>query len=169
MTINFEQAKQDILTWVESFVERPHPLLNNWAPCPYARKARIDGLFDIRPGLVDPLVDCQHVEMGQFDVIAYVYNPAEFESDRFNQLVTILNSTCLQSRDMFALADHPDDAETVNSVVMNQGTWAICFLQNLTKLNSHAHMLAEKGYYKDWPDDYLKLLFEGREDPRTWL
>jgi hypothetical protein len=67
---------------------------------------------------------------------------------------------------MFALADHPADVETVNGVVMNQGTYAICFLQNLDKLNSHAVMLAEKGFYNGWPEEYLTLLFSGRQDPR---
>jgi hypothetical protein len=28
--------------------------------------------------------------------------------------------------------------------------------------------LADKGFYKDWPEDYLQVLFEGRQDPR-WL
>jgi hypothetical protein len=68
---------------------------------------------------------------------------------------------------MFALADHPGDVETVNGVVMNQGTWAICFLQDLDKLNSHARMLVERGFYQDWPEDYLSVLFAGRQDPRS--
>ena len=167
MNINIDQAKQDIINWMLSFVEQPHPALNGWAPCPYARKARVEGRFDIRAGTADPLVDCQMIEMGNFDVIAYVYNPADFAADRFDQLVSTLNQTCLLSRSMFALADHPDAAETVNGVVMNQGQWAICFLQDLDKLNSHASMLAEKGYYNDWPEDYLQLLFDNRQDPRT--
>jgi hypothetical protein len=105
--------------------------------------------------------------MSCYDVIAYVYDPAVIEADRFNHLVTLLNQNCLHTRNMFALADHPDDAETVNGVVMNQGTWAICFLQDLTKLDRHAHMLAEKGYYSNWPEQYLQVLFEDRLDPRT--
>lgn len=167
MTIDIDQARKDITAWAVSFVEQPHPALNGWAPCPYARKARVDGLFDIRAGSVDPLIDCQHVKMGSFDVIAYIYNPAEIEAERFEQLVEILNRTCLKPRGMFALADHPAAVETVNGVVMNQGQWAICFLQNLEKLNSHARMLADRGYYTGWPEDYLQDLFAGRDDPRT--
>jgi hypothetical protein len=50
---------------------------------------------------------------------------------------------------------------------MNQGVWAICFLQELNKLNSHARMLADRGFYDSWPDEYLTVLFAGREDPRS--
>jgi hypothetical protein len=163
--MNFEQAKTDILNWVSSFVEQPHPLLNGWAPCPYARKARVDNLFDIRPGHIDPVSDCQHTEMGKFDVIAFVYDPATVDSVDFNQSISALNTNHLHARGLFALADHPADTEKVNGVVMNQGTWAICFLQDLNKLNSHARMLADRGYYTDWPEDYMAVLFDGRENP----
>jgi hypothetical protein len=49
---------------------------------------------------------------------------------------------------------------------MNQGTYAIVFVQDLTKLDHFAKTLANKGFYKDWPEDYLQVLFEGRQDPR---
>jgi hypothetical protein len=105
--------------------------------------------------------------MENYDVIAYVYAADRFSAAEFNQMVDNLNVWHLQSRGMFALADHPGDVETVNGVVMNQGTWAICFLQDLNKLNSHARMLADRGFYDSWPDQYLTVLFSGREDPRS--
>jgi hypothetical protein len=37
--MNFSQAKTDIEQWIVDFVEKPNPMLNNWAPCPYARQA----------------------------------------------------------------------------------------------------------------------------------
>jgi len=164
--MNFDQAKQDITNWVINFVEKPHPLLNGWAPCPYARRARVDNKFDIRPGSINPISDCAFQHMSGYDVIAYVYDGDRFSAAEFNQAVDDLNSWHLRGRSMFALADHPADVETVNGVVMNQGTYAICFLQNLDKLNSHAVMLAEKGFYNGWPEEYLTLLFSGRQDPR---
>jgi hypothetical protein len=105
--------------------------------------------------------------MDTYDVIAYVYDPNRFSAEEFNEMVDNLNIWHLQPRGMFALADHPADVETVNCVVMNQGTYAICFLQDLTKLNSHAEMLAEKGFYQGWSEDYLSVLFAGRTDPRS--
>jgi hypothetical protein len=165
--MNFDQAKQDITDWAINFVEKPNPLLNGWAPCPYARRARVDNKFDIRPGVINPISDCAFQPMGTLDVIAYVYAAERFSAVEFNEMVDNLNVWHLRPRGMFALADHPADVETVNSVAMNQGTYAICFLQDLAKLNSHAEMLAEKGFYQDWPEDYLSVLFAGRSDPRS--
>ena len=165
--MNFNQAKQDITNWVINFVEKPHPMLNSWAPCPYARRARVEGKFDIRPGAINPISDCAFQHMDTHDVIAYVYDPDRFSAVEFNQMVDNVNAWHLRPRGMFALADHPADVETVNSVVMNQGTYAICFLQDLKKLNSHARMLAGKGFYNTWPEEYLSVLFAGREDPRA--
>ena len=164
--MNFDQARQDITNWVINFVERPHPFLNGWAPCPYARKARVENKFDIRMGQINPISDCAFQNMDTYDVIAYVYDRDRFSAEEFNSMIDNLNVWHLKKRGMFALADHPADVETVNGVTMNQGTYAICFLQNLDKLNSHARMLAEKGFYNGWPEEYLQVLFAGREDPR---
>ena len=164
--MDINQVKADITQWAMDFVEKSNPLLNGWAPCPYARKARIDNKFDIRIGQINPISDCAFQQMEHYDVIAYVYDRARFSAAEFNEMVDNLNAWHLKNKDMFALADHPADLETVNGVAMNQGTYAICFLQSLGKLNSHARLLAEKGFYNGWPEDYLQVLFAGREDPR---
>ena len=36
-----DQIRQQLTQWLINFVENPNPLLANWAPCPYARQARI--------------------------------------------------------------------------------------------------------------------------------
>ena len=165
--INFEQAKIDILNWVTGFVEKPNAQLNGWPPCPHARKARLDGQFEIRQGRVDPYTDLRHVEMGDKMVFAYVYEPDKFTAKEFNDQVKSLNQGFLLPRNIIALADHPADVEDVNGVIMNQGTWAIVFVQPLDKLNHFARLIAGRGYYDGWPEEYLQGLFEGREDPRS--
>ena len=167
MTFNFEQAKQEITHWVTDFVEKPNTLLNGWAPCPYARRARVENKFDIRPGQINPISDCAFQGMETYDVIAYVYAGDRFLSHEFNEMVDNLNAWHLKGRGMFALADHPTDVESVNGVVMNQGQYAICFLQDLGKLDAHARMLADRGFYDTWPEEYLSVLFAGRDDPRS--
>ena len=165
--MNFEQAQIDILLWITGFVERPHPQLNGWAPCPFARKARIDSEFAIRKGIKDPLTDLRNIDaIEPFTVVAYVYDPKEIDAQDFVKQIHELNRDYLTKHDLIALADHPNEPEIINGVSMNQGTWAICFVQPLNKLNQHAKMVAAKDYYKDWPEHYLKGLFEFREDPR---
>ena len=164
--MDFEQAKQDVLDWVIDFVEQPNDRLNGWAPCPHARMARTQGQFDIRPGVIDPYTDLQKIDMESFMVIAFIYDRGVMDSERFNQQVSAVNQAFLLPRDIIALADHPDDVEEINGVTMNQGQYAIAFVQPLGKLNEFARLIAAKGYYDGWPEEYLEVLFEGREDPR---
>ena len=164
--MDFDQAKQDILQWATTFVEQPHPALASWPPCPYARKARLDNKFVIRRG-AEPYWDLMHVDLAALDVLAFVYDPEDFAVEEFEGLVQRANTGFLLAQDLIALPDHPDSPEIVNGVVMNQGRWAIVFVQALGKLNAHARSLADRGYYHEWPEQYLAVLFEHRQDPRS--
>jgi hypothetical protein len=164
--MHFEQAKIDILDWISQFVEAPNAQLNGWSPCPYARHARLTGELDIRPGIIDPYTDLQSVVMGDKTVIAYVYDPEQFSAEEFVHQIQSVNRGFLIPKNIIALADHPDHKEEIRGVVMNQGTWAIAFVQQLNKLNHFARLIADKGYYEGWSEDYLKELFEFRQDPR---
>lgn len=162
----FEQAKKDIERWIINFVEKPNPMLNNWPPCPYARQARLNKKVDIRPGGFNPIDDLKQVDMGNFDVLAYVYDRLQWSAVEFNELVETVNISYLAQRGLISLADHPDDVESVKGVVMNQGTYAIVFIQDINKLNHFAKILGKKDFYNGWDEEYLTVLFAGREDPR---
>lgn len=164
--MNFEQAKKDIEQWIIDFVEKPNLLLNNWPPCPYARQARLNQQVDIRSGCFNPIDDLKQVDMGEFEVLAYVYDRTRWSADEFNELVGTVNISYLSQRGLIALADHPDDVESVMGVVMNQGTYAIVFVQDSAKLDHFSKILSKKDFYKGWPEEYLAVLFLGRVDPR---
>jgi hypothetical protein len=166
--MNFDQAKQDVIDWIVSFVEKPNPLLNNWPPCPYARQARLSNRLQILQGL-HPYYDLKrHSNWGMqnYDVVAYIYDPKEFDPIQFQDFVSSAQTAYLNHKDLIALEDHPGLPEKVLGVIMNQGTYALVFLQSKSKLNEAAQQLSEKGYYKDWPEDYLQGLFSHRQDPR---
>ena len=50
---------------------------------------------------------------------------------------------------------------------MNQGTYALALVQNLSDLNEKAQLVAKKGFYDAWPEQYLEQLFKHRIDPRS--
>lgn len=164
--MDFEQARQDILTWIQDFVERPNPDLNGWPPCPYARRARINNLLDIRRG-IDPYADGMALpDMSRWDVIVFVYDPQQIDGAQFDDMVRNVNTGFLLPRGMLALADHPDVSEEVRGVTMNQGQWAIMFVQDLKKLDAAARDLDQRNYYQGWDEHYLTELFRFRQDPR---
>lgn len=167
--LNLATVEQDIQQWIVNFVEVPHPSLGGWAPCPYARKARLDRDFEVRLGLA-PLHDLIKISKDGLNgksVIIIAYNPALYTHEDFNHDLDIANKHFLLEQDLLVLEDHPADQEIVNGVCMNQGTYALALVQSLSDLNHKAKLVAKKGFYETWPEDYLTALFQHREDPRV--
>ena len=166
--LNLDTVTYDIERWMATFVEVPHPALGGWAPCPYARKARLDRDFEVRLGR-NPFEDLIAVSYGVLarSVTIFVYDPEFYSYERFHKEIEYANAQYLVPRDMIALEDHPADPEVVNGVIMNQGTYALALVQNLTDLNQKAQQMAQKGFYDTWPEDYLQTLFAHRQDPRS--
>ena len=78
--LDIATVTQDIEHWIKNFVEVPHPALGGWAPCPYARKARLDQDYVIRVG-VNPYFDLLTVGrdgLGGCSVLILAYDPNEF-------------------------------------------------------------------------------------------
>jgi hypothetical protein len=166
--LNLDTVKQDIETWIQTFVEVPHQALGGWAPCPYARRARLDQDFEVRLGR-NPFEDLIAVSYSTLakSVTIFVYDPKFHPYDKFHNEIEFANANHLVPKDMIALEDHPSDPEIVNGVVMNQGTYALALVQSLSDLDQKARAMAGKGFYTTWPEDYLQQLFQHRQDPRT--
>jgi hypothetical protein len=166
--MDIETVTANILNWCETFVEQPHPALGGWPPCPFARQARLNRTIQVLLG-IDPYFDLRNRSrwgMGQHEVIVYAYDPAEWPYERFHYGIEAANTEFLVSRDMLALEDHPEAVENVLGVTMNQGQYALIFVQSLSKLDTAAQQMAAKGFYHGWPEDYLQGLFNHRADPR---
>jgi hypothetical protein len=166
--LDLETVQYDIERWIANFVEVPHPALGGWAPCPYARKARLDRDFEVRLG-DNPYVDLKVVAQTGINksVVIFVYKSTAYTPEQFHAQLDLANTEFLLAKDLLVLEDHPDLPELVNGVSMNQGTYALALVQNLTDLNLKAHAMARKGFYDNWPEEYLRELFTHRQDPRS--
>ena len=166
--LNLATVQKDIETWIKNFVEVPHPALGGWAPCPYARKARLDNDYEVRIGLapIHDLVEISRKGLGGKSVIVLVYDTEYVSHEELSSAIFIINQKFLLPADLLALEDHPADLEVVNGVTMNQGTYALALVQSLSDLNQKAEAMARKGFYNTWPRDYLEQLFQNRQDPR---
>jgi hypothetical protein len=165
--LNLETVKADIEQWIVNFVEVKNPALGGWPPCPYARKARLENDFEIWLGK-DLGADLEELSRTGItkSVVIVVYEGHRYTASQFNQTINDLNNQLLVKHNLLALADHPGDPEIVNGISMNQGTYAMALVQSLSDLNAKAKTMAKKGFYDTWPEDYLQMLFQHREDPR---
>jgi hypothetical protein len=165
--LDLDTVKKDIEQWIINFVEVKNPALGGWPPCPYARKARLERDYEVVIGrdLGSDLENLSRTGITK-SVVVIAYEGHRYTARQFNETIANLNEQFLLKHDLLALADHPDDLEIVNSVCMNQGTYALALVQSLSDLNAKAKVMAAKGFYDAWPEDYLQMLFQHREDPR---
>jgi hypothetical protein len=148
--------------WLVDFVEKPNPLLNNWSPCPYARQARVANkihvVFD------SPLQIAQYISsLDTYDVVVLCFDHTQFSASQVELFSQHINSILIW-QDYVVLEDHPDAAESINGVQMNFGECGLMILQRLSKLNTAADQLKEKGYYSTWSQKNLDEVVTWRYD-----
>ena len=148
---------QELDQWLQDFVEKPHVGLENWAPCPYARKARLDKQIKI---LFSGIPDLKHETWACLpsltlqEVVIICFDHEQINVSELQKLVMDWN-TELMPQDYVILEDHPDAPEHVNGVHMNFGKCGLLLIQKLSKLNDASDKLRAGGYYNVWSDDAL--------------
>ena len=163
--MDFTQARTDILNWIENFVEQSNPNLNNWSPCPFARRSRLENRLSILEGK-DVVNDVDNLVLSwddSYDVIIFVYDKNRYAIDELADNVEQLNKRYTLSKDILVLEDHPDDVEIVNTVKMNQGQFILVLCQRFSKVNLASAELKEQGYYDTWSKEYYDLVAGWRE------
>jgi len=162
--MDFVRVKQDILNWVENFVEKSNPSLNGWPPCPFARRSRLENRLNILEGSdvfkdVNSLVATWN---DSYDVVIFVYDKNQYTVDDLAAHIEQINSQTLP-KDILILEDHPDDLEIVNKVKMNQGQYILVLCQRFSKVNLASAELKEQGYYDLWSKEYYDRVVGWRE------
>ena len=155
--MNQELIEQQLLTWMQEFLEQPNPLLGNWAPCPYTRQARITNQIKIEFVQAHGLCHETHSRLhwlDHFDVIVLCFDHKQIDPVLTQAYVKIMNST-LMRENIVILEDHPGASEQVNGVRMNFGKCGLLVVQRLDKLNTASKQLESKGYYHHWDQGAL--------------
>ena len=146
--------KQEIIKWMQEFVEVPNAKLGNWAPCPYARKARLDNQIEIVEG-ESLLYDFDDIDLEAKEVYVFWYKREHYTVDELTQIVKELNERYMED-DIVFLEDHPDDDELINGERMNFGKASLVIVQKLSKLNEASDALSKTDYYKHWSKKNLR-------------
>lgn len=146
------KVKAELDRWLIEFVEANNPQLEDWAPCPYAKAARLSGMISTKFCEVSELYDVvrESIEtLEHKDVVVvcfdhHMINPVELQEVVFgmNKMLMPINYVILE--------DHPDAPEYVNGVKMNFGLCGLLVLQKLSKLNTASDKLCSQGYYNTW-------------------
>jgi len=155
--MNFDIIKPQLLDWMQSFVEHPTPALGNWAPCPYARSARVNNRIHIIDSTITdlPATVIQSLTLlEQYEVVVICFDHTEISGQECQSLTASLNRQIMKD-DFVILEDHPELVEHVAGIHMNFGYCGLYVIQQLSKLNEAADKLKEKGYYDKWSQSEL--------------
>jgi hypothetical protein len=153
-----EEIEQKLTDWMVDFVERPHPGLGQWAPCPYARQARINNQIKIVHSDHNRLmitVEQQLPELEHKEVVVICFDHTKISAQDLEKLIKVYNQQVLVARNYVILEDHPDAIELVNGVHMNFGHCGLLIIQLLDKLKTASEHLKSKGYYNTWNQSEL--------------
>ena len=162
--MNREYIMLELTSWLVNFVEKPNPLLGDWAPCPYARQARIGNLIEIvfsDFGKLNEAVEQALSTLENKDVVIICFDHTQIESITIEKLVEAANQK-LMPQNYVVLEDHPDRVESLNTVPMNFGKCGLLLVQKLSKLNAASEQLKQKGYYNNWPAESLDYVLSWR-------
>ena len=153
-----EEIEQKLTEWMVNFVEQPHPGLGQWAPCPYARQARVNNRIKIAHSDHKRLlatVEQQLPELEQKEVVVVCFDHTKISATDLEKLIKVYNTQVLMARNYVILEDHPDAEELVNGVHMNFGHCGLLVIQKLDKLTTASEQLKSKGYYNTWNQSEL--------------
>ena len=148
-----EEIEQKLTEWMVNFVEQPHPGLGQWAPCPYARQARVANRIKIVHSdhrRLIATVEQQLPELGEKEVVVICFDHTKISAQELEKLIKVYNQQVLMARNYVILEDHPDAVELVNDVCMNFGHCGLLVIQRLDKLTTASEQLKSKGYYNTW-------------------
>jgi hypothetical protein len=155
---NDREVVEEIRAWSAQVLEKESPYFNGLPPCPYAKKAWQDnrvaiifkyggnrGLFDVLTKFNDAL-----------DLVIIVDRNPQQTSEEFHDYNDALNDAISRGifgdRDLWVMGFHPDDeandfVQDVSFEAKTDDTYAMIFVQRLTKLHLAADKLNKKGYY----------------------
>jgi hypothetical protein len=155
------QFQQDLLRWLQAFVERPNSLLGNWSPCPYARQARLENRILIqyapKSNFATVLSDSlENFDDHKWDAVVIGTTP-DFPLEDMIRLRAQLRNQ-FAPHDLWPLFDHPEEADVVNGLRLNNPKYCLGIVQRLSKLVLASEQLKTKGYYDTWSEeDYLAM------------
>jgi len=157
--MNKEYITTALYEWMESFLEKPNSLLDNWSPCPYARKARLDKkiYIDFEVPNIYKIVSL----LDTYDVLVICYDHTKITASQFNSYAKNLNTELLP-KNYVVLEDHPDAVEIINGVTMNFGECALLLIQKRDALKIASDQLKSTGYYKLWTKQDLNEVVNWR-------
>tara|TARA_B100001175_G_C19505740_1_gene640741 strand:- start:629 stop:1105 length:477 start_codon:yes stop_codon:yes gene_type:complete len=147
MTTTESSSNQKIEEWILDFLSKPNSAFDNLPPCPYAKKAWLDGNVEVKEfvSFRDLRSD---IKQWDKEVIIYLFQYTMLP--RCSELQRLAASFNEEFPDFLFLEEHPDLIEDVGGVVVNEGELCMMIVQKRKPLEDAREELMKTGYYDNW-------------------
>ena len=162
--IDLEVAKSDLTDWVINFLDVPQKVLNDIAPCPFAKTAVIKNKINFVLGTESIVQDMLNLNASwdeNYEGVVLIY-PPDVNSEKFVDSVNYVNEMYYQNSGLIALEDHPQINETICNINFNNKKYAIVIIQKSEKLRNASEILNKRGYYRNWTQYDLNTVVNWR-------
>ena len=157
MTTTELSSNQKIEDWVLNFLSKPNSAFDNLPPCPYAKKAWLDGNVEVKEFQSFASMRKDLDEWNK-EVVIYLFQYTTLP--RCGELEALSSKFNEQYPDFLFLEESPDLVEDVGGVIVNQGDLCMMIVQKRKELEEAREELKKTGYYDKWSEDMKERIMD---------
>jgi len=150
-------SNQKIEEWVLDFLSKPNSAFDNLPPCPYAKKAWLDGNVEVKE-FVSFLEMRKDLRNWDKEVIIYLFQTTMLPT--CGELASLAQTFNDQYPEFLFLEEHPNLVEDVGGVIVNQGELCMMIVQKRKELEEARVELKKTGYYDNWTPDMKERIID---------
>ena len=157
MTTTELSSNQKIEDWVLNFLSKPNSAFDNLPPCPYAKKAWLDGNVEVKEFQSFASMRKDLDEWNK-EVVIYLFQYTTLP--RCGELEALSSKFNEQYPDFLFLEESPDLVEDVGGVIVNQGDLCMMIVQKRKELEEAREELKKTGYYDNWTEEMKERIID---------
>jgi len=163
-----------MIQYLESVLEKPHPIFGGLPICPFAKGARLQNKICYKVLRLRSVELADNAELinaiGEFYIrndheVMLVISPdiTALSVEQIVQLVINLNEKLAPLR-LVVFGGHPDDDFNIQGVRTRQEPYINLTVQPIELLKAASRVLAETNYYQNWSVENLQHIGFGNRD-----
>ena len=157
MTTTELSSNQKIEDWVLNFLSKPNSAFDNLPPCPYAKKAWLDGNVEVKEFQSFASMRKDLDEWNK-EVVIYLFQYTTLP--RCGELEALSSKFNEQYPDFLFLEESPDLVEDVGGVIVNQGDLCMMIVQKRKEVEEAREELKKTGYYGNWTEEMKERIMD---------
>ena len=143
--------------WILEFLSKPSSAFDNLPPCPYAKRAWLDGNVEVKE-FVSFLEMRKDLRNWDKEVIIYLFQFTLLPT--CSELASLAKTFNDQYPEFLFLEEHPKLVEEVEDVIVNQGDLCMMIVQKRKELEEARAELKKTGYYDNWTSDMKERIID---------